>query len=237
MQTTDATTARPRRVPPPGTHHAREAQTLDDRQAVIIAMASTGRSCREMADELSLPLRAIQGHLYRALEILGIKRLEDLTPEAVTSQVGDPRLPDRTSRNCPVGPVSTPDVGEILGPGGDDEHVSVLVLLDRAEAAASGSRAPRVPLHGGDELTAIRALLDQQGRTILQLHRAVASRDLIGQAKGILMERHKISADAAFARLQSESCRTNRRLVSVAESLIYTGQEADTGMKNGGAPG
>jgi AmiR/NasT family two-component response regulator len=30
------------------------------------------------------------------------------------------------------------------------------------------------------------------------LHTALGSRDIIGQAKGILMERHRVAAEAAF---------------------------------------
>ncbi len=38
-----------------------------------------------------------------------------------------------------------------------------------------------------------------------QLHQALATRDLIGQAKGILMERFNIDAAAAFAMLVQSS--------------------------------
>jgi GAF domain-containing protein len=57
-----------------------------------------------------------------------------------------------------------------------------------------------------------------------QLRRALANRDIIGQAKGILMERHRITADAAFAMLTERSQRANRKLVAVARDLAETGQ-------------
>ncbi|WP_267936116.1 ANTAR domain-containing protein [Saccharothrix sp. S26] len=50
------------------------------------------------------------------------------------------------------------------------------------------------------------------------------SRDLIGQAKGILMERHKITADEAFAKLARASQGTNTKLHDVADHLTRTGQ-------------
>jgi transcriptional regulator with GAF, ATPase, and Fis domain len=53
---------------------------------------------------------------------------------------------------------------------------------------------------------------------------AVGSRDVIGQAKGILMERHRITADEAFAMLARASQRLNVRLASVAERLAQTGE-------------
>jgi GAF domain-containing protein len=58
-----------------------------------------------------------------------------------------------------------------------------------------------------------------------QLRVAISSRDIIGQAKGILMERHKLTADQAFAVLTKASSQTNRKLRDVAEVLAGTGEE------------
>jgi GAF domain-containing protein len=56
------------------------------------------------------------------------------------------------------------------------------------------------------------------------LAEAVETRDLIGQAKGILMERHKLTADQAFTLLVRASQHTNTRLRTLAERLTRTGQ-------------
>ena len=56
-----------------------------------------------------------------------------------------------------------------------------------------------------------------------RLERALRNRDLIGQAKGILMSRHGVSADAAFEMLRTHSQRTNCKLVVVAEQVVETG--------------
>lgn len=53
---------------------------------------------------------------------------------------------------------------------------------------------------------------------------AVESRDVIGQAKGILMERYKLSADQAFQLLTTASQASNTKLRDVAEELAATGQ-------------
>ncbi|GAA1309732.1 hypothetical protein GCM10009634_75020 [Saccharothrix xinjiangensis] len=50
------------------------------------------------------------------------------------------------------------------------------------------------------------------------------TRDLIGQAKGILMERHKITADEAFAMLVRSSQSANTKLRDVADHLVRIGQ-------------
>ena len=56
-----------------------------------------------------------------------------------------------------------------------------------------------------------------------QLRQALGNRDVIGQAKGILMERHRITPDQAFAMLSKRSQRVNRKLVDVARRLAETG--------------
>jgi AmiR/NasT family two-component response regulator len=51
------------------------------------------------------------------------------------------------------------------------------------------------------------------------LREAMRSRAVIEQAKGVLMARHGIDADAAFERLRSESQRRNVRLAVLAAAL------------------
>lgn len=52
------------------------------------------------------------------------------------------------------------------------------------------------------------------------LQGAFGRRALIEQAKGILMERHSISADAAFERLRDHSQRNGRKLSDVAAAVV-----------------
>jgi AmiR/NasT family two-component response regulator len=47
---------------------------------------------------------------------------------------------------------------------------------------------------------------------------------VIGQAKGILMERHRMSTGHAFAVLSGASQRLNLKLREVAEQLAATGE-------------
>jgi len=53
-----------------------------------------------------------------------------------------------------------------------------------------------------------------------QFRSALASRDIIGQAKGMLMERFNINAVAAFELLQKLSQQSNIRIAELAEKLI-----------------
>jgi hypothetical protein len=56
-----------------------------------------------------------------------------------------------------------------------------------------------------------------------QLRSAIEFRDLIGQAKGILMERYKISSDRAFQVLTRASQTRNRKLHDIAFELVTQG--------------
>ena len=56
------------------------------------------------------------------------------------------------------------------------------------------------------------------------MDQAIVLRDMIGQAKGILMERHKITADQAFMLLTRASQRTNTKLTAIARCLTETGE-------------
>ena len=58
-------------------------------------------------------------------------------------------------------------------------------------------------------------------RTVLE------TRDVIGQAKGILMATQHIDDTAAFDLLRETSSRTNRKLRSVAEDVTHTGSLPD----------
>lgn len=60
-----------------------------------------------------------------------------------------------------------------------------------------------------------------------QLQEALETRDLIGQAKGILMARERIDADRAFDILRRASQRTNRKLRDIAAEIIDRHQSRD----------
>ena len=52
-----------------------------------------------------------------------------------------------------------------------------------------------------------------------QFSDALASRDIIGQAKGMLMERHQINAEEAFDRLRQRSQRYNIPVVELSRKI------------------
>lgn len=62
-------------------------------------------------------------------------------------------------------------------------------------------------------------LASQEGE---QLEAALSTRDRIGQAKGIIMERYKVNDVQAFEMLRQVSQETNTKLVQVAQQVIDT---------------
>jgi AmiR/NasT family two-component response regulator len=56
------------------------------------------------------------------------------------------------------------------------------------------------------------------------LEEALVSRDVIGQAKGILMERLHLTPDQAFEQLRAASQQHNRKVRDIAAQLAQTGE-------------
>lgn len=82
----------------------------------------------------------------------------------------------------------------------------------------------------GEEIAAWVALAvanaEAAGRTVqelAQMREAMQSRASIEQAKGVLMERHKLTADQAFTLLTRASQHANVKLRHVADELVRTG--------------
>ena len=71
------------------------------------------------------------------------------------------------------------------------------------------------------------AVMTFEANTLVnQLTEAVTTRDVIGQAKGILMERQRLTAGQAFDVLRAASQRLNRKLRDVADQLATSGEIA-----------
>lgn len=63
-------------------------------------------------------------------------------------------------------------------------------------------------------------------RQLVEFRSALASRDIIGQAKGMIMERHHVDAVQAFELLKRLSQQSNTKLADVAQQLICDGLSA-----------
>jgi GAF domain-containing protein len=100
----------------------------------------------------------------------------------------------------------------------DDRRLGSLSLYARSTTSFDDSAKRLADLYATHGAIAL-----MEAQRADQLQRAVASRDVIGQAKGILMERHRITADQAFTLLRGASQRLNLKVADVAESVATTG--------------
>jgi ANTAR domain/GAF domain len=94
-------------------------------------------------------------------------------------------------------------------------------VVDRAKAAILASLASLA-------LSVAQSHEDEERRA-LGLEAALSTREVIGEALGILMERERISADQAFDVLRRASQHLNVKLREVAQNLVDTGENPDTG--------
>jgi len=70
---------------------------------------------------------------------------------------------------------------------------------------------------------------DEDVRQAENLRHALGTREVVGQAQGILMERERITAEQAFDILRRASQHLNVKLREVAQDLIDTGEKPVTG--------
>ncbi len=101
-----------------------------------------------------------------------------------------------------------------------EQELGALNLYGEAVAAFDATDEQIGLLLASHAAIALMGAQDQHNLTI-----ALAARDRIGQAKGILMERHKITDKQAFELLLRASRNTNRKLRDIAEEVASTGQE------------
>jgi GAF domain-containing protein len=100
----------------------------------------------------------------------------------------------------------------------DDDLLGTLSLYGAEQGAFREGAEPVARL-----LSALAAVAMAESKHAEQLRRALHSRDLIGQAKGILMRERGITAEHAFALLRERSQNTNTKLVDLARSVIEAG--------------
>lgn len=134
----------------------------------------------------------------------------------------DTRWPGYARRAAEYGALSSLSVPLVLGP-----RMSGCLNIYAREPQAFDESSRKVAARFGPYAAASVANMHayQTAREMADnLETALQSRAVIDQAKGILMERHKITADQAFQVLASASMRTNTKLRDIAEQLVLTGE-------------
>lgn len=101
----------------------------------------------------------------------------------------------------------------------DEQCIGTLTLYADQAAAFSGPDIRLVEL-----FAALAALSLADAQRAEQLREAITSRDLIGQSKGIIMERFKVDVETAFDVLVRTSQALNVKLAEIARHLTQTGE-------------
>jgi AmiR/NasT family two-component response regulator len=106
--------------------------------------------------------------------------------------------------------------------------LNLYASLPSAFGAQDRAKALVLATFAGVALDAATALANETRRAE-HLVEALRTRELIGQAQGILMERERITGEQAFALLRDSSQHLNVKLREVALTLIETGETPETG--------
>jgi hypothetical protein len=109
-----------------------------------------------------------------------------------------------------------------LFPGGGADRLGALNAYSRRRAGLDENDRDLLLVLAAHASTALAATAatDAAELEAAQLREALRSRDVIGQAKGILMERRGCSEDEAFETLRRASQSLNVKLARVAETLV-----------------
>lgn len=141
----------------------------------------------------------------------------------------DTRWPDYAASAAGHGNFSSLSVPLVI-----DAGVSGALNIYARQVRAFDERARSTALRFGPyAATAVGNMRDYEGAQSMaaNLQVALESRAVIDQAKGILMERHKMTADQAFQALTQVSSRTNTKLRTIAEYLVSTGELPTSGPR------
>lgn len=109
-----------------------------------------------------------------------------------------------------------------LFPDGDGPRMGALNLYSHERAGLDELDRDIALILAAHASTALAATMASTSAELelAQLRQALESRDVIGQAKGILMERRKIGSDEAFEVLRGASQALNVKLAQVAQTLV-----------------
>ena len=136
----------------------------------------------------------------------------------------DDRWPDYLPRAVERGNLSSLSIPLAIDP---DERVTgaLNIYARRPDAFDEASRSVATRFAPYAAVATGNLYAYQSARDMAEnLQAALESRAVIDQAKGILMERYKLTADQAFQLLARASMTTNRKLRDVADHLVRTGE-------------
>jgi GAF domain-containing protein len=195
------------------------AQVLPGNVATSVTILGDGRP-RTVAssDSLALELDRVQYRLGDGPCLAAARG----RPAGVPDTAADDRWPDFSAVAAAAGVVSVQSVPlpvHELVAGGLNVYV-------RRATGADASVRPLAARFAGYAVVPVSNmyLYESAVERAGNLQAALDSRAVIDQAKGILMERFKLTADQAFQALARMSMQTNRKVREVAQQLVETGE-------------
>lgn len=214
---------------------ARELQAQPDPQRLLEDVVQAAVRLIPGCDEGSISVvlgrrtvtsEAASGELPRTIDALqaetGQGPCMDAAYKQVTVRVADmtteTRWPLFASRAAEAGAVGMLSIQ--LYVEGDD--IGALNLYSHKAGAFTDESEHIGLLFAAHAATAYMGARDRSG-----LMATVTTRNLIGQAQGILMERYRVTADQAFALLSKASQDNNFKLRDMADRLVNTGEFSD----------
>jgi len=194
--------------------------------SAVIEMATTSAPCDQASITMRGPNRTLRTVAYSSELINQADQLQYQLDEGpcldavwedglfiIPDLVDDGRWPNWAPRAAELGVVSM---------------LSLHLFTDAALGSLNlYSMRRREFSHGDIEAARIVAahssVVLAHARNEQNLWQAIDSRNLVGQAQGILMERFGLTAERSFAVLRRYSQQHNRKLAKIAEELVSTG--------------
>jgi GAF domain-containing protein len=210
---------------------ARSLQRQTSPQQVMDSIVNLARDMVPGADEATITMVRKDRHCYSAAATSALASDFDvLQDETGQGPCLDVIWQQQTVR---VDDLATDPRWPVLGPRASERGIhsmlclQLFVVRDTLGALDLLGRGPSAftdeSEHVGLLLASHAAIAAADAHHFENVNSALVNRDVIGQAKGILMERFKITSDQAFAVLAKVSQETNRKVSAVAEDLARTG--------------
>jgi GAF domain-containing protein len=207
--------------------HVKNAELQPTLDAIVTNAAATHPAARDAGLILfvsgQLISQAVTGHTPQALDVkqqeTGDGPCIEAAREQVMIQVSDTTDDDRWPQFCADAQASGVRSMLCAPLWINEQRLGTLTLYAPQPAAFGKQDIQLIELFAA---LAALALADAQHNE--QLRQAMTTRDIIGQAMGILMERYKVDSDAAFRALARASQARKMKVSAIARHLTETGE-------------
>lgn len=201
--------------------HLVRAEDLEE--ALAVAAAAIGEV---LAGEAVLRVRTAQHDLHASASgVVPPSALSALARTVLSSPPSSPADVDVVADGSAAG--SGHDAGILLESSGGQATCLVWVGAAPPPEGAPEHTVAELLLHCLAQSVDRIVTVDRVRQTEANLERAVESHRLVGQAIGILIERHRITSEEAFELLRRASQDHNVKLREIASRVIETGAEPD----------